>query len=117
MEEFVDTLVSFERIHSWWSDETFLKVDNTTLKNFVHDTLYDSPYIEELATNGSVESIEKLKERLKDKSPKMLFSVLINFLDYLHVRDTDRIPLSKDLVTWYRDQGWKFPAFSHEASM
>ena len=114
MDAFIDTLAAFERIHSWWSDETFLKADNMTLKNFVHDTLYDSPYIEELATSGTAESIENLTERLKEESPKMFLATLINFLDYLYARDTDKVAFSKELVAWYRGRGWQFPPFSHE---
>jgi hypothetical protein len=114
MDAFIDTLAAFERIHSWWSDETFLKTDNTTLKNFVRDTLHESPYIEELATSGTAESMDALVERLKEDSPKMLLATLVNFLDYLYARDTDRVPFSKELVTWYRVKGWKFPPFSYE---
>ena len=115
MDAFIDTLTAFERIHSWWSDETFLKTDNTTLKNFLHDTLYESPYIEELSTNGAAESIETLVEKLKNESPKMLLATLVNLLDYLYARDTDGVPFSKELVEWYRAKGWQFPPFSHEA--
>ena len=45
MEAFVQVLVSFERIHGWWSDETFTKLDNQTLRNFVRDTIRETPYI------------------------------------------------------------------------
>lgn len=50
METFIDALAAFETIHSWWSDETFMKPDNTTMRNFLHDTIREHTWCEGLAT-------------------------------------------------------------------
>ncbi len=114
MEAFVQVLVSFERIHSWWSDETFTKLDNKTLRNFLQDTLLECPYIDDLLANGTTAEMDQFKIQLLEKCPKMIQATLMNLLDYLYTFDTAGKPFSKDLVTWYRSQGWQFPNFSHE---
>ena len=114
MDTFVEAIASFEKIHSWWSDETFLKADNATLKKFVQNMIHISEYTSELAVTGTAESMEELVTILKMECPKMVMVTLMNFLDYLFSFDIDGKPYSKELVAWYRGQGWQFPPFSHE---
>jgi hypothetical protein len=114
MEAFIDTLAAFERIHSWWSDKTFINPQNTTLRNFVQDTIRESSYIQELVTNGTTTEMDQFKAQLLEKCPKMIQAILMNLLDYLYTFDMAGKPFATDLVTWYRSQGWQFPNFSHE---
>ena len=114
METFVEAIASFEKIHSWWSDETFLKADNATLKKFVQNMIYINEYTTDLAVTGTTESMEQLIATLNEQSPKMIVATLMNFLDYLFTFDTDGKLYSKEIVAWYRAQGWQFPPFSHE---
>ncbi len=113
----MQVLVSFERIHGWWSDETFTKLDNQTLRNFVRDTIRETPYIESLVTTGTTADMEQLKSLLLETCPKMAQATLMNLLDYLYAFDMAGNPFSKELVAWYRTQGWQFPKFSHESDL
>lgn len=116
MEAFVQVLVSFERIHGWWSDKTFINPQNMTLRNFVLDTIHESPYIESLVTIGTTADMDQLKSLLLETCPKMAQATFMNLLDYLYAFDMAGNPFSKELVVWYRSQGWQFPNFSHEAA-
>ena len=88
MEAFVDTLAAFERIHSWWSDKTFINPQNMTLRNFVQDTIRESSYIHELVANGTTTEMDQLKSLLLETCPKMAQATLMNLLDYLYTVDT-----------------------------
>lgn len=116
MEAFIDALTAFERIHSWWSDETFQKLDNQTMRNFLQDTIGEHSWCHDLASSGTAEQMDQFKAQLLDRCPKMTQSALMNFLDYVYTFDTTGTPFSTQIVAWYRAQGWQFPPFSHEHS-
>ncbi len=116
MDAFVEEITSFEKIHSWWSDETFMKADNKTIRTFLCDTIRQNAWVEGLATKGTSADMDQLKEKLLAQCPKMAQATLMNLLDYLYTFDTAGKPFSEELVSWYRTQGWQFPPFSHEVA-
>jgi hypothetical protein len=118
MEKLIAALRSYEATHQWWSPETFLQLENKALKKAVEDALqsnYDA--IQHLITDGSTKEMDDFHTLLKTETIQMSISTLAVFLNILYSEATDKqTPVSKDVVAWYRSQGWKFPLFPHEAS-
>jgi hypothetical protein len=116
MEAFIQDLHTFEAEHSWWSPETFLRLENQSLKDITRKAFEEhADLIQRLTDEGTVEDMVVLETHLQEKAPKMIIVTLACFLDILYKQATDYSkPISKDIVAWYRQKGWQFPEFPHE---
>lgn len=112
----MEELRKFEATHSWWSPQTFSKLDNQTLHTFIQTTLQANPVIKTLLQTGSVEDFEAMIVKILEVAPKMITVTLACCLDTLYTLDCDEKPISKEIVGWYRKEGWMFPPFLHEGS-
>jgi len=114
MEALVLNLLGIEREHRWWSPEIFLRLENETLKRKVKAVLQESKYRTTLATYGTTKEIQAFTDSLHEKAPLILVSTLACFLDAMFQQETLGIPVSRQIVAWYRAQGWQFPKFKCE---
>lgn len=115
MESFFQDLRAFEAEHSWWSSETFMKLDNSTLQMFTKRLFQKhAVVIQPLIQEGIAEEMDTFQTMLQQRSPKMIVAILARFLDQLHnAVETDK-NISHPVVAWYRQKGWQFPEFPHE---
>ncbi len=114
MDVFVEELRKFEVTHSWWSPQTFSRLENQTLKTFIQTTLKEHPVVQTLLQTGSEEEFETFLAKILDASPKMITVTLACCLDTLYSMDCTEQHISRAIVAWYRKEGWKFPPFLHE---
>ena len=114
MESFVQDLASFERIHQWWSPQTFQLLTNKTLTEFSRAKLAELPTLGPLLQTGTLEEFEAFIAAILEAAPKMITVVLACCLDRLHTIDCAQQPVSAAIVAWYRQEGWNFPQFRHE---
>jgi len=117
MEPLIQQLKSIELEHRWWSPEVFLRLENKTLERKVKVVLENHAWITKLVAEGTVEDIEAFKDALHEKTPLMIVSVLACFLDRMFLQETLRLPISFQIVEWYRQQGWQFPKFQCEVKL
>jgi hypothetical protein len=116
MEELLNELKKVEQEHRWWSPEVFLSLENKTLKRKVVEIIEKSTYITRLAAYGTKEDIQDFTFELHEKTPMMIVSVLSCFLDKMFTLETHHVPISNEIVAWYRKEGWQFPKFKCETS-
>lgn len=114
MESFLQDLSAFERIHQWWSPQTFQLLSNKTLAEFTRAKLAELPTLGPLLQTGTLEEFEAFIAAILEAAPKMITSVLACCLDRLYGIDCAQQPVSKPIVAWYRREGWSFPEFCHE---
>jgi len=117
MEPLLQQLKSIELEHRWWSPEVFLRLENKTLERKVKAVLQNHAWITNLAAQGTVQDIETFKNTLHEKTPMMIISVLACFLDTMFLQESLGLPISFQLVEWYRQQGWQFPKFRCEVQV
>jgi hypothetical protein len=117
MDPIIQQLKSIELEHRWWSPEVFLRLENKTLERKVKAVLENHAWITKLAAEGTVQDIETFKNALHEKTPLMIVSVLACFLDTMFLQETLRLPISIQIVGWYRQQGWQFPKFRSELQL
>jgi hypothetical protein len=117
MESFFQDLRAFEAEHSWWSSETFSKLDNSTLQAFTKRLFQKHvAVIHPLIQEGTAQEMDAFQTTLQQRAPKMLVATLVRFLDQLHTVAEKGENVSHSVVAWYRQKGWKFPEFPHEVS-
>jgi len=117
MEPLLQQLKSIELEHRWWSPEVFLRLENKTLERKVKATLQNHAWITNLVAQGTVKDMETFKDALHEKTPLMIVSVLACFLDTMFLQETIGLPISIQIVKWYRQQGWQFPEFKCELNV
>jgi hypothetical protein len=114
MEAVVTSLRAIELEHRWWSPEIFLRLENETLRRKVKEVLQSSPYRLWLATHGTSKDIQEFADSLHERTPLIIISALTCFLDSMFQQETSKIPVSAQIIGWYRQQGWDFPQFKCE---
>ena len=115
MEALVEALKQIEVERRWWSPEIFLNMENETLKGDIQGVFHThNTFITELSTNGSRETIQTFSDTVHEEAPLVIVCVLTCFLDFLFKREASGQPISHQIVTWYRTQGWQFPKFKFE---
>ena len=115
LREFVDALYKIQSDHSWRPIEDFYNLNTEPLKKAVYMMLEKhEEFVEYISSNGREEDIEELNASLREKAPRMFFITMACFLNSLNDMEKEGIPISHDLVRWYREQGWKFPEFQFE---
>jgi len=116
MEALLVSLKAIEVEYRWWSPEIFLRLENETLKRKVKEALTNQKYITQLAAYGTTKDIEDFAFALHEQTPMMIVSVLACFLDTMFLQETLNLPISKEIVEWYRKEGWQFPKFTCETT-
>jgi hypothetical protein len=116
MEVLLNNLKIIEVEHRWWSPEIFLRLENETLKRKVKELLTDNKYILTLAAYGTTKEIQDFAASLHEQTPLMIVSVLACFLDAMFLQETMNLPISREIVEWYRKEGWQFPKFQCETT-
>jgi len=117
MEALVQELKSIELEHRWWAPEVFLRLENKTLERKVRTTLQKHGYITQLIAQGTIVDMTTFQNELHERTPLMIISVLAVFLDTMFLQESLGIPISLQIVEWYRKQGWKFPKFQCEVQI
>lgn len=113
-EPLIRALKAFDAEHSYWSFETFMSPTNQTLKRFVEFTLQTHLNLESFLVYSEAKDLEELTRELRDFVPRMLVPCLKGVLDVLHRQEALQQHYNRDLVLWFRTQGWSFPAFPFE---
>ena len=113
-EPLIRSLKAFDAEHSYWSFETFHSPTNQTLKRFVEFTLQNNLNLESFLVYSEGKDLEELTKELRDFIPRMLVPCLKGLLDALHRQEALQQHYNRELVGWFRTQGWKFPAFPFE---
>jgi hypothetical protein len=116
MEALMACLKTIEIEHRWWSPEIFLRLENETLKRKVKETLSNHAYIARLAAYGTTKDIQDFTFTLHEKTPLLIISVLACFLDTMFSQESMHLPISREIVEWYRKEGWQFPKFKCETT-
>lgn len=115
MEAFCADLEKFQNDHSWWKIEKFYSLSNTKLKKEVesmfmkHDIFMDNFF-----RTATRETVNELMALVRSKSSHMFLSVFACILDQLYKREETGYGFSKEIVNWFREQGWEFPQFQYE---
>jgi len=117
MEVLLQELKSIELEHRWWAPEVFLRLENKTLERKVRATLQKHGYITRLIAQGTTLDMMTFQNELHERTPLMIVSVLAVFLDTMFLQESLGIPISLQIVEWYRQQGWKFPKFQCEIKL
>ena len=114
MDQFRNNLTTFEKTHSWWSDATFMNLQNEVIKSFLDHEITHNEYIQQLAKDGTEEAFCEAITEFSIGSPKLLVIFMACFLNELNRHDSAGLPISHAIVSWYRKNNWKFPMFKHE---
>jgi hypothetical protein len=116
-EALVQDLSNFQKDHQWWAIEKFYNIKNESLKRAVEGVVKKhETFLKDVAINGEAAAIETIVEKIKQEAPFMFVSFMACFLDYMYKLNTiQKQDVSKELISWYRRQGWDFPTFSFES--
>lgn len=114
MEDFVLFVEGYQQTHSWWSTATFMNMGNQTLRRYVRELVETHTYTQALATVGTKEHMDELSHQLETRASLMGQSVLSNLLDFMFRLEQGNHLVSNEVLKWYRNRGWNFPAFRVE---
>ena len=115
MDKVVEQLAEFEKNHHSWEDKKFLNIQTKEAKEAVEEIYRtNEAYINELAAKGTDMELVAFVNKVKKQSPRMILFVLSCFLDLIHKREEASQDISREIVKWYRYEGWKFPLFDYE---
>lgn len=113
--EFFSTLGRFEKEHTWWSDSTYRKMDNTSAQQAIRQAMGKySDQFRWFACTATKDDMHTFSRLLRANCPRLSMLTLAQFLDYLHTQEALQEEVSKDIVLWYREQLWQFPQFAFE---
>jgi hypothetical protein len=115
MEAFCADLEKFQKDHSWWKIEKFYSLSNTKLKKEVESIFMKNDiYMDNFFRTATGETINELMTQVRSKASLMFLSVFASILDQLYKREETGYDFSKEIVEWFREQGWEFPQFQYE---
>lgn len=63
---------------------------------------------------GTEYDFQDLIDDIFEECPKMMLVFLNVFLDMMHTLENLQEPISKEILKWYRSQGYSFPHFKAE---
>lgn len=110
----LESLKSYEEKFADWQPHHFLEAKSETLKKAVETSLQQEPMLDHFIHQGTEEEAMALVELLREEVPMMTVATLKGILDTLYKHEALQEDISKDVVRWYRKQGWKFPEFRFE---
>jgi hypothetical protein len=115
MQTILDTLKAFQDENIWWAPEQFQDIQDTRIRDGVRKAFHKpSEYLSNLTTRGTVEDMNAFEAALTDHVYLMKIAALAGLLDLLYKLDQNQTDVSRGLVQWYRQKGWKFPPFRFE---
>jgi Fe2+ or Zn2+ uptake regulation protein len=112
--QLITSLKSYEKEFENWLPHHFLEAKSETLKKAIETSLQQEPTLEHFLRTGTEEEATALLELLREEVPMMTVATLKGILDTLYKYEALQETPSKELVRWYRAQGWKFPEFRFE---
>jgi hypothetical protein len=115
MNSILNCLQKFEEEHISWPPERFLEIQDDEIRNVVR-MAFRTPtdYLVHLLEKGSVEDMNTLEENLTEHAYLMKTAALAGLLDFMYTRFKRGAPISNEILQWYEQKGWKFPAFQDE---
>ena len=106
----------FMDVHKDWTPYDYVHKEDQDLMMFMNGLIDTTPILENLLGRGEEKDICKLLEDLSDDialSPMVIAlekSIVANFKRREHLQ----MPVSKEIVQWFRKGGWKFPKLDIE---
>jgi hypothetical protein len=115
MDAILNSLQAFQDKKMDWAPEKFQDIQHTELRDAVRSVFRKpSEYIVNLLQKGTVEDMNTLDANLIERACFMKTAALAGFLDLMYKQDEQGTPISKEVLQWYRQKGWKFPKFQCE---
>jgi hypothetical protein len=118
MEGLCSRLSQFQKSHDTWNVYDFYDIQDKYLKNSILNIFKaENDYLYNLITTGNESEITALEEHLKLSAPHLITVVFACILEQLFIFEETEKPFSKDVVTYLRSKGWKFPEFAFEKKL
>ena len=115
MDAVIESLISFLKNHIIWEPDRFSNIHNDEMRKAVRAAFREpSNFIPNLLQNGSMEDMETFSKAVKEKAYPMYLATFAGFLEMLYSQEERQLPYSKELVVWFRENGWQFPKFEFE---
>lgn len=115
MEDLCSRLSKFQNDNQCWNFYDFYDIQNKDLKHSVLNIIKaEYLFIDNLLEKGSYSDVEILFETIKKTATHMATITFSCLLEQLFLREEMDIPFSREMVSWYRKNGWKFPDFLFE---
>lgn len=115
MEAVLATLEAFVKNQMFWPPEQFQDIQDETVRKCVRAAFREpSHYIPKLLQTGTQETLEEFSKAVKDRCPLMYLATFAGFLEMLYAQECQDHPYSRELVPWFRKNGWTFPKFKFE---
>ena len=111
-----DLFLKFMDAHKDWTPYDYVHKEDQELMIFMNGLIDTTPILENLLGRGEEKDMIKLLQDLSDDislSPMVIAlekSIVANFKRREHLQ----MPVSKEIVQWFRKGGWKFPKLDIE---
>lgn len=110
----LSSFTKFEAEHQWWTHDTWFLAENLTIKQFVAAEIQNSSGLTYLIHQGTHEELTEFYELLREAAPLLSTGVMKGLLDHCNRLEKLQEPFSKNVISWFRKMGWKFPEFEFE---
>lgn len=115
MEDLCSRLSKFQNDNQSWNFYDFYDIQNKDLKHSVLNIIKaEFKFIDNLLEKGSYSDVDQLYATIKKTAAHMGTITFSCLLEQLFLREEMNIPFSKEMVSWYRSNGWNFPEFVFE---
>jgi hypothetical protein len=115
-EPLIRALKRFDAEHSFWDYTTCSSPTNQTLRREIGYILQNQLNLESFLIYSTPKDLEDLLKEVRDFVPRFTVATLKGILDELYKCEALQQSFNKELVRWYRAQGWSFPEFTFEQS-
>jgi spore coat protein CotF len=115
MEDLCSRLSKFQNDNQSWNFYDFYDIQNKDLKHSVLNIIKaEYNFIDNLLDKGSYSDVDMLYATIKKTATHMATITFSCLLEQLFLREEMNISFSKEMVSWYRKNGWNFPEFLFE---
>jgi hypothetical protein len=115
MESLCSRLSKFQTDNGTWNLYDFYDIQNKEMKHSVLNILKaESGFVDSLLEKGSYSEADDFYKKIQETASHMGMITFSCLLEQLFLREELDKPFSREMVSWYRKNGWKFPDFSFE---